>query len=75
MISLEQAKQLIGMPALTPATGHMKITKIRQMNDGKILAYNKHGWCCDVNVLRNTEKQQFNFDKVEQINEGDSKNE
>ena len=73
MISLEQAKTLIGMPALTPATGVMTITKIRQLKSKKILAYNKNNWCCDVNVLRDTNRKEFNFDKTEELSTGDSK--
>jgi hypothetical protein len=72
MISLEQAKQLIGMPALTQIAGPLKIVKARKLSSGKILVYNKEGWCCDVEVVRNSNKQKFTFDEVEKI-EGDTK--
>jgi hypothetical protein len=72
MISLEQAKQLIGMPALTPGAGPIRVKNIRQISNGMILAYNQHGWCCNVEVLRNMKKEKFTFDKVEKI-EGDTK--
>ena len=72
MISLEQAQQLIGMPALAPLAGKITITQIRQLNDGRILAYNKHNWCCNVEILRDVNRKKFVFDEVEKI-EGDSK--
>lgn len=67
MITLEQAKTLIGMPALTPATGKILIKKIRQLECGKVIVYNEHGWCCDVNVLRDTRRQKFTFDEIKKV--------
>ena len=72
MITLEQAKQLIGMPALTPGAGKIQITKVRQLTNGMILIYNKHNWCCNIEVIRNMNKERFTFDEVEKI-EGDTK--
>lgn len=62
MITLEQAKTLIGMPVKAPLAGTFRVEEIRQLNCGKILAYNKRGWCCDVNILRDTKGKKFNFD-------------
>jgi len=72
MISLEQAQQLIGMPVLTPTAGKITIEKVRQLNDGMILVYNKHNWCCNVDIIRDVNKKKFVFDEVKKV-EGDSK--
>ena len=33
-------------------------------NIGKILAYNKNGWCCDVETLRTSDNKSFLMDSV-----------
>ena len=68
MINIKQIKkQLIGMPALVPLNGVIKIKDVRQLSNGKILVYNQHNWCCDLNVIRDTNKQKFIFEKEEKI--------
>ena len=73
MINLKQAKQLIGMPVLAPMVGKIVITKVKKISTGKILVYNKFGWCCDINIIRNMNRQKFVFDETEKLEKGDSK--
>ena len=72
MINLEQAKTLIGMPVFIPTGAQFIITKVRQIDSGMILIYNKHGWCCNVEIIRDTNRKKPVFDEVEKL-EGDSK--
>ena len=51
MDKLQKAKLCIGK-SYNSFKGKIKITKVRQMKDGTILAYNQHNWCCNINILR-----------------------
>jgi len=63
LMTLEQAQTLIGMPVNAPMVGVFKVEKIAQLKSGKILAYNKYNWCCDVNILRDSKRERFKFEK------------
>jgi len=69
-MTLEQTKTLIGTTAIAPVTGQIEIVKVRQLSDGKILIYNKHNWCCNIETVKDINGKDFVFEdlKKEMVN-------
>lgn len=55
MTKLEKVKALIGNVYYCYA-GPVKIKKVRETLDGKILVYNENNWVCNVDILIDKDK-------------------